>query len=69
MNFHCMNRNDRACQIDLEIYDTNHNIVYRGKEKQSGALKVEFRSRGDIFIRFTNQYVNFLTIFQMLIFA
>jgi len=52
-----MNRNDRACKITLEIFDTNHNILYRAEEKQSGALKVKFNARGDIYFRFTNQYV------------
>ena len=62
MNFHCMNRNDRPCKIDLEIYDTNHNILFRTREKQNGALKVDFRARGDIFFRFQNHYVRLLLL-------
>lgn len=58
LNFHCMNRNDRPCKINLEIYDYQHNILYRDTKQQNGMVSIEFRSRGDIFFRFINETVN-----------
>jgi hypothetical protein len=66
LNYHCMNRHERACKIDVEIFDGNHNVLYRSKDKQQSALKVVFKARGDIYIRFLNTKVSHSRISHVL---